>query len=45
MGIGRNGIYSQDQHRGLVMMAPAQSDRLYMCTGLHQNGVLDMGSQ
>jgi hypothetical protein len=45
MGIGRNSIYSQDQHRGSVVMGWAQSDRLHMCTGLHQDGMLDMGSQ
>jgi hypothetical protein len=44
-GIGRNSIYSRDRHRGSVVMAPAQSDQSYMCTGLHQDGVLDVGSQ
>jgi hypothetical protein len=44
-GIGRNSIHSQDQHRGSVVMALEQSDQSYMCTGSHQDGVLDMGSQ
>jgi hypothetical protein len=44
-GIGRNSIYSQDQHRGSVVIARTQSDQSYMCTGSHQNDVLNMGSQ
>jgi hypothetical protein len=44
-GIRGNGLSSRDQHRMLVVMGWAQSYQPYMCTGLHQNGVLDMGSQ
>jgi hypothetical protein len=44
-GIGGNRLSSQDQHRMLVVMGWAQSYQPYMCTGSHQNGVLDMGSQ
>src|SRR3954451_1334673 len=35
----------RNRGRGSVVMAQAQSDRSYMCTGSHQDGVLDMGSQ